>query len=178
MAFVNLTRLDGTVIAVQAFNNFTLEPVPAPLLPPAVLAGTYVTFTEDGTRVAVIGTVAATAAILDAAVSTDIGLWAAQVDAAGNVMTQNQLGGTQPIQATVTHVPASGVYDVQFTTPPTVAGATSGMAVVSILDPNAFANDSKAIAGWTGVPGQLRIETDDAGVLTDRGWGIHFLAKL
>lgn len=62
-SFVALVLIDGTPISVNPDQVFSLDPVPADLLPSGVPAGTYV---NDGDRQPVVGTVAAVAALLAA----------------------------------------------------------------------------------------------------------------
>lgn len=88
---VELQKLEATPTYV-AFNTealFELSPVPADLVPATLTDGTYVQQTEDGSKVAVIGTVAATAAAwAGGAPATPTGLvfeWAT-MDAAGSIV--------------------------------------------------------------------------------------------
>lgn len=63
MAIITLTGLDGSTQAVNTEEVFGLSAVPASLLPTGVPAGTYIA-SDQGSRVAVQGTVAATIAAL------------------------------------------------------------------------------------------------------------------
>lgn len=62
MSIVLLTRIDGSEIGIDPSEVFALEPVPSELLSAVVPAGTYI---NDGQRLAVVGTVAQVAALLD-----------------------------------------------------------------------------------------------------------------
>lgn len=64
---VELTQLNGDYVCFGTESLFSLEPVPPTLLPVLVADGTYVVQSEEGERLAVQGTVAATAAAWGAA---------------------------------------------------------------------------------------------------------------
>lgn len=103
--FVALLTLDGQGVEVNPDEVFSLTPVDGNLLPTGIPAGTYIQ-NEDGSRVAVQGTVIATAALLTAGTPTNQPR--ALIDASGALVAQNGVGAT-------THVANSGVYLVPLT---------------------------------------------------------------
>lgn len=99
-SYVSFTALDGLTVQINPEEVFSLTPVPGTLLPTGIAAGTYIA-DEDGARVAVQGTVLATATALASGATTQPRMVAS---AAGTILAQNGISG--PIQ----HVANSGVY--------------------------------------------------------------------
>lgn len=98
--YVSLTSLDGTTVQINPEEVFSLTPVPGDLLPTGIPAGTYIA-DEDGSRVAVSGTVLATAAALTTGVGSAPRVL---VSAAGATLSQNGISGA------ITHAANSGIY--------------------------------------------------------------------
>lgn len=127
--FVSLTALDGgSSVSVNPEEVASLTPVPASLLPAGVAAGTYVQ-SEDGSRVAVQGTVAATVTALAA-----LGL-------AAQGIFDGATGATVAASSGVTCVRnGAGDYTITFPSIPTALpmvsvedGATALIATINIL---------------------------------------------
>lgn len=146
--FAQLVRLDGAAVEVNIESNFTLEPVPASLLPVGVAAGTFVTYADDGTRLAVQGTVAQTSAALAGGVATGLP-FGVQCSGLGTIFANTGL---------VLSVNQNGVGEYQVLLGGAGAQSTLGPLVVTDLG----LTGSNSTAQWTGIPGQILVQTFDA----------------
>lgn len=121
--FIALLDMAGNGVAVNPANVIALTPVPASLLPAGVAAATYVTDADGVERLAVRGTVAATATALKAGSGSASGL----IQAWGLVDGTGALLFCEPAAAVASIRNAAGDYTLTF-----AAGAPPGNAAVFV----------------------------------------------
>ncbi len=166
--YVQFFLLDGPEVQINPDEVFSLAGVPAGLLPSTVPAGTYIQ-DESGARVAVQGTILATAAALSSGGPVPATLLGVDFDGAGNVLSQTP-GISSVISA------GGGVYTVALT-----STETKGVLSVSVTDAFLVGNPGTFIfAQWTGAPGIIKIETAilQAGVAIAQDFGASLIVVL
>lgn len=144
--YVQFTLLDGAEVQINPDEVFSLLVVSDALLPTGVADGTYIQ-DENGARVAVQGTVLATAAALTAGGPVAAAEEGVQWDAAGNVLsTTTGISSVTPGGA--------GVYLVAIAVP-----VTKGPLTATVTDPAVLGNPGTFVnAAWTGA-GIIQVET-------------------